>query len=298
MDKLTAYQFTSTCIRYFCSTCGSHCFVDHPEKENEWFCTGGIIDPPESTPLKDVIEITSHAYIDDTVDGGLTPLFLSLSDDTDSLFPAVHGKDALTPDAVLNMASKALQHPSPTADDKLSVKCHCGGVSLLVSRADYTNNPFKVKPRMIPTNPNKYYAWFCACRSCRLATGYSLQPMVYVPPGAITSALTNEAVVFGAAAKEPEANKGLKLKHYRSSDEAQRSFCSSCGATVFYYYLGDEGDGVVDISAGILRADSGAMAREWLEWKEGHMSWEQELVDRSQGECVLKGWKSLGLGQE
>ena len=298
MDRLTAYQFTPTCIRYFCSTCGSHCFVDHPQKESEWYCDSGIIDPPESSPLKDVIQITSHAYINDTVDGGLAPLFLSLSDNTDYLFPAVRGKDAMTSDAVLSMAKRALEHTTPAAGDKLSVKCHCGGVSLLVLRANYANNPFKVSTRMIPTNLSKYYAWFCGCRSCRLATGYSLQPMAYVPPGAISNALTNEPIIFGLAAEEPGANGALKLKHYRSSEEAQRSFCSGCGATVFYYYLGNDGDGVVDISAGILRADSGAMAREWFEWKEGHISWQQELVDKSQGEYVLKGWHSLGLGQE
>lgn len=299
MAKLSAYQFTAGCIRYFCSTCGSHCFVDHPEKENEWYCLGGIIDPPESTPVKDIISITSHAYIDDAVDGGVAPLLLSLSNNyTDNLFPAVRGKDAITPDAVMSMAKKALKHPLATADDRLLVKCHCGGISLRVLRADFTNDPFKVKSHMIPANPNKYCAWYCSCRSCRLATGASLWPTVYVPPEAISSALTDEPIVFGPAAEEPGANAGLKLKYYRSSDEGQRSFCSGCGATVFYCYLGDDGDGVVNISAGILRADSGAMAREWFEWKEGHISWQQELVDQSQGECVNKGWKVLGLGQE
>lgn len=290
LDKLTAYKSSSRCTRYFCSKCGSHCFVEHPQAESEWYCNGGIIDPPPT--VKDVVQITSHAYIDDTVDGGLAPLLL-FQDNT--LYPAVRRENPITSRQVCDMAKKALQHLLPKLEDKLSVKCHCGGVSLQIARADYVSNPHNVKARMIPQDSNKYIAWFCVCRSCRLATGYSLQGWAYVPMGAITSALTQQPVVFGDAAFG--ANEGLKLQHYRHSEEAQRSFCSGCGATVFFYYLGEDGDGVVDVSAGILRADSGVMAREWLEWKEGHMSHREEMVDQSQGECVAKGWKALGLGQ-
>jgi len=38
--KLTPYQTSRNCIRYFCTTCGAHCFVAHPIT-GEWYCTGG-----------------------------------------------------------------------------------------------------------------------------------------------------------------------------------------------------------------------------------------------------------------
>jgi hypothetical protein len=296
LAKCAVYATSERCNRYFCKTCGSHMFVEHPQKDNEWYCNGGIIEPPKDSSLKDVIQITSHAFIDDVQDGGLAPLLLA-ANKTSALFPAVRGDNPISPEDVAATARKALQHPLPGPDDKLSVKCHCGGVSLLVDRADYNSNPHNVTPRQIPQNKDKYYAWFCTCRSCRLATGYSLQPMAYIPPGAIRNARNGELLAFGDAALEPDANEGLKLGHYRASEQAQRSFCTGCGATVFYAYLGEDGDGVVDISVGILRAESGAMAREWLEWKEGFVSHEEEMVDDSVLEGVKRGWKAVGLGQ-
>ncbi|ETN44850.1 uncharacterized protein HMPREF1541_09725 [Cyphellophora europaea CBS 101466] len=300
LAKLTCYSSSDRCNRYFCSTCGAHCFVEHPQVQDEWHCNAGIIDPPASPPVKDVILITSHAYIDDAIDGGLTPLFLSPTsgyDPSDHLYPEVRGKNAVKASTVLDMAKKALSCPLPGPDDTLSAKCHCGGVSLSIERADYVRNPHNVGSSMMPSHPNKYVAWFCVCRSCRLATGYSLQPMVYVPPAAIRNATNGAPVVFGRAAKEPGANKGLKLKHYLSTEDVQRSFCGGCGATVFYTFLGESDNGVVDVSAGILRADSGSLAREWVEWRDGYMSHEEECVDKSQAECVKKGWTALGLNQ-
>lgn len=255
-----------------------------------------MIDPPGNSPLKDVIEIVKHKYIEGTLDGGLVPL-LPATETKDGYSLQEEGDGAMLREQVLDMTRKALKHAVPNINDKLTVKCHCGGVHLLVDRANYKENPHNVKARYIPTNKDKYHAAYCTCRSCRLATGYSLQPMAYVPPGAIRNAKSGEPVAFGDEALKEGANEGLKLGHYRASEQAQRSFCKGCGATVFYAYLGDDGDGAVDISVGILRAESGAMAREWLEWKEGHISWEEEAVDRSQVEGVKKGWGALGLGQ-
>lgn len=299
LKKLTKYASSERCHRFFCTTCGSHVFVQHPLKDNEWYCNGGIIDLPDSSPVKDVIQVASHAYIDDTADGGVAPL-LFLQGSSDALFPAEPGKDSVSAERVLDMVRQALKHPLPSLEDELPVKCHCGGISMLVDRANHAENHLKVDPQMIPSNPNKYYAWYCTCRSCRLATGYSLQPMAYIRRGAIKNAHTGKPVVFGDAALQLGVNEGLKLGHYRHTDQAQRSFCSGCGATVFWCDLSDDvddADGIVDISAGILRAESGAMAREWLEWSEGYISHEEEMLDKTQRECVKKGWKALGLAQ-
>jgi hypothetical protein len=296
-QKLSKYQFGPRCIRWFCTECGTHCFINHPEVENEWFCNTGIIDVPTSAKVSDVAKISGAQYVTDAVDGATAPLFLSTHETSGTLFPQRTGTETMTADEVMALARKALDHPLPGPEDKLTAKCHCGGVSLSIDRADYEANPHKVTARMIPDHKNKYIAWYCVCRSCRLATGFSLQPMVYIPPAAIKNAQTGKPVVFGKEAAQEGVNEGLKLKHFFSSDNVQRSFCFDCGASVFYTWLGDDGDGVVDVSAGILRAESGAMARDWVHWKDGHLSHEEEMLDRTQAECVKRGWKAIGLAQ-
>jgi hypothetical protein len=44
LSKLTAYHSSQKATRYFCSTCGCHCF-HHNKRIKQWFCLGGIIEP-------------------------------------------------------------------------------------------------------------------------------------------------------------------------------------------------------------------------------------------------------------
>lgn len=278
--------------------------------ENDWFCWDGIIDPPKadhgSVPA-DLLSVSSHAYIEGTTDGGLVPLFLGPGEPGTkteaALFANKSQEAAISPEQVRSW-TKASLASSLSSRQTLVAKCHCGGVHLSIARADYNTNPHNVSERMMPPRPahaDKYIAWHCACRSCRLATGSTVQSWVYVPPAAITDPETGEPVVFGLDALELDANKGVglrELKHYRSSENTLRSFCSGCGATVFYAYLGKDGDGVVDVSAGILRSESGSMARDFVYWgPDDYISHEEELVNKEIGKVLKSGFRRVGLGQ-
>lgn len=77
------------------------------------------------------------------------------------------------------------------------------------------------------------------------------------------------------------------LKSYRSSPIAKRWFCDTCGANVFYD--SDERPTLLDVSVGVLDADSGARAEEWLEWEKGRVSFREDVHNTSLLEALEEG---------
>ncbi|KIN00020.1 hypothetical protein OIDMADRAFT_104734 [Oidiodendron maius Zn] len=281
LSKVTPYHSSQKNIRYFCSTCGSHCFVEN-QKNNEWFCLSGIIEQSPASRAdntqwpKDIIKVSRHDYVLDTVDGGLVPIMLDLHGRTIPTWSlAAQEIDSFDlPHAdVLFLASKAMSTiPSPKEGSNLPAKCHCGGVSLLIKRANYASNP-GTSTHHNSSDDTKYRASPCACRSCRLSTGVSMLPWTTIPTANVSNANASNVsedkfvpVVVGHSASSPDANSGLTLKHYWSSPERCWSFCGKCGATIFYWSPDH-----LDVAVGILRAEEGSMARRWLEWEWGHI---------------------------
>jgi len=147
-----------------------------------------------------------------------------------------------------------------------------------------------VPARHIASDKTKYPALFCACRYDRASSGATLvQPWTYVPPANITftsagSGLDGDqdssnvtlldilAVAefnppsFGAGASMNISSR-MPMTWYRSSHDSTRTFCSVCGATAFY--LNDGRPLRANVAVGILRADEGTLARNWLEWAWG-----------------------------
>jgi hypothetical protein len=309
LSKLTAYHSSPKATRYFCSTCGCHCF-HHNKRIKQWFCLGGIIEldscfneNPKSRP-KDTVQISGHDFVLDTIDGGLAPIMLNLGGRSIS---ASQDSIDLSHETVLSLPSSRSTLPQPTEDSYLPTKCHCGGVSLLIKRANYTSpTKFEANARGLPSDPTKYITYMCACRSCRLSTGISLVPWTLIPlrnvfngnnPAIISnrssppSKNTLMPVIFGHPASRPEANQGLALKHHWSSPDVCRSFCGNCGATVFYW-SGQRPD-EVDLAVGVLRAEDGSMARKWLEWEWGRCSFMEECIDGEVGAAWLSSKKVM-----
>lgn len=294
-QKLAKYQFTPSCVRYFCKNCGCQCFVEHPQAaEEEWFCTAGMIEVDEEEErraegVKDVVQLTGHTYIDDLRDGGVVPVFLPVTGASASLpelYAAKHGTRKLNPQDLDSAAQTSGQHPPPGPEQRLEARCHCGGVDLSIKRAEYDDEPEDVSSLMKKEDPHRYLARFCACRSCRLSMGSSLCPWTYVALSSVINARTSRPVVFGADAEKEGANEGLMLQHHHSSDGVWRSFCGGCGASVFYYTSDGSRSNVVDVAVGILQAKSGSLAREWVRWAEGEVSHGDEGTDQSQVRCL------------
>lgn len=301
ISKLTAYNSSETHIRYFCSKCGCHCFILNHQKhtQEEWFCLGGIIEQsPHSQASKaawpqDVVRISQHIYVSDTIDGGLVPILLNLGGRTIPACPEAspespeESSSNLSPTTVLSLPKKPFS--TPKDGSHLAAICHCGGVSLLIKRADYTSELDRTARRK-PSDPKKYLTWPCACRSCRLSTGVSLMPYALIPPHNIfTKDLT--PITFGYETSNQNANPSQTLKHNWSSPDTCRSFCGKCGATVFYWC--EKRPDEVDVSVGIMRAEEGSMARAWLEWVWGSCDSTEEAID----EETVEAWVGCADGK-
>lgn len=165
----------------------------------------------------------------------------------------------------------------------MRVTCHCGGVDLRVEPPRIDD---KHQSGHATSDLPRYPAGICCCRSCRLGLGFALQPWTYVPPERIWTA-SGDRVLFGPDTK----NNGQidKLKHYQSNEHVLRSFCTGCGATIFYQ-ASNRMD-VIDISVGIIRSDAeNGMVEEWLQWDRSAVSAGEEAIE----EELVNAWVHAG----
>jgi hypothetical protein len=112
-----------------------------------------------------------------------------------------------------------------------------------------------------PIEKNKYFATLDLCSDCRLTSGAHVMAWTFIPRKAIEPRLGG-------------GEQGLEmgsLKTYKSSKDANRAFCGTCGATIFFD--ADPKHEVVDVSVGVLRAPEGVAAETWLTWRMGKISW-------------------------
>ncbi|KAL8729949.1 MAG: hypothetical protein Q9166_004394 [cf. Caloplaca sp. 2 TL-2023] len=130
-------------------------------------------------------------------------------------------------------------------------------------------------------NGTKYFAGTCACNSCRLSTGFDIQAWAFVPKSNIRQ----------MDGKELDFSMGT-LKRYSHTKWGNREFCGTCGATVFWH--SDERPGIIDISAGLLDAEEGARAEEWLEWGTDRVSFEECANNKGLVGGVSRGLRKWG----
>ena len=308
-------------------------FLQHPsDGDRGWFVTSGVIDFEELSEgkerPKDVSRVTANAFVENLLDGGVASLLLRAEyGDGEEVISCYKGfqnrKEGFVPeDVVLKTARRGLDAEPIPEGAMLKVQCHCGGVDLRIERANGTKNPYGVAGPKIPPEQkdyDKYVANFCACRSCRLGVGQSMMGWFYVPHAAIRDGVNGDPVfgqdAFGVSSDGQVqvsggcgSGKGTKtLKWFKSRNDVMRGFCGKCGACVFYVQIDKDeqgkvkigdGHGTIDVAAGIVRADSGAMAREWIYWKDdGWVSHREEAVDQEILKGVTKGFAAVGLGQ-
>jgi len=124
-SKLTAYYSSPSLTRYFCITCGCHCFLS---RGDTWYCLSGIVEASfisqrSTSPwTTNIVKIERHNHVFDTLDGGLAPILLTMNG---RVIPA-------------DLPSKFDSIPPPPVGAFLQTKCHCMGVSLLIKRANYS----------------------------------------------------------------------------------------------------------------------------------------------------------------
>ncbi len=127
----------------------------------------------------------------------------------------------------------------------------------------------------IQGNGTKHLAGTCACRSCRLISGFEVQTWAFVPRANIFFHIPDSKGVDTIVPLDFTALPGGILTSFSSSSNVGREFCGTCGATVFWHQRAP--DGVVNISVGLLQAPKGARAENWLQWWQDRVSFNEEV---------------------
>lgn len=186
--------------------------------------------------------------------------------------------------------------------------CHCKGVEFYVSppneaskkaessyadllipyHSGSSDNP-KNDPWWLPRS-DRYLAGTCACASCRRMCGFDITCWAFIPATNIT---------LNAEGTQPFQRNPYwgTMKTYRSSEGVTRTFCSRCGANVFW----DGRESLIDVAVGLLDAKSGARAEEVLAWWPNRVSFEEDALNKGlvRGlEEGLKDWAKKNKGKE
>lgn len=334
LSKLSKYSFQDG-TRFFCGNCGCHLFQTittsaalAPLAQS----LGGSLPPAALADTREFFAVATgvitespneegeihrgRAPKDDTRDGGLVP-WLPVAE--------MKGRTQKT-------EAKA---PSKSSCDSVSAVCGCGDVQLLIQRPQHllgSDNvgrkgaelpyspypdlmfPYKSTAKEKVDNPSedkwflrntgedtRYLAGTCACKSCRLVTGYEIQTWAFIPRVAISIRVAQKS-----ASIETEVNPPTKhelqatdsyitldfeelanlpagrnpLRSYESSPGVFREFCHVCGATVFWH--SKVRPDLIDVSVGLLQASEGARAESLLEWWRGRCSFAEDAgLDRT-----------------
>ena len=292
LSSLKEYNTSAIRTRYFCGTCGTHLY--EKSDDGEIGVTSGVIDQAAG-----VTQIVGHEFLSDTKDGGSAPWLTKIGDRRMEMWTNWPQKSETA--APFPWKSTIEGDGVPTSlDDKLVAQCHCKSICIVVSRPGENSRAAKAPypDLIVPTytgqdqsNPEntpwwlprhgKYLAGLCACESCRLSFGFEPISWLFVP-------------VADIASKDgrPFERYFDGVKAYRSSSDATRVFCDTCGATVFWD--GDERPMLIDLALGLLEAPSGVRAEEWLAWRTTRVSYKEDALDKELIDAIENGLQEWG----
>ena len=279
------YNTSKALTRYFCATCGTSVFEKGGEDpDTVGICTGAL------QKAEGMVKLEHQLFVADTRDGGLMHW---LSDGT--LWEGWNFKSReITKESAFRQTNP--ESKPQRSSDKLHCRCHCGGVEFdIMAPSKESSNMSLVLPDLLeePLEKNESDAWWlrsdgtkyladnCACNACRLGSGYDIQSWAFVTKANIQQ--TDGSPLDFAMGT---------LKQYNSSEGVWREFCGVCGAVVFYH--NDERPGLIDVSVGLMEAESGARAEEWLEWPRDEVSYAEYAQNKSLIESLTTGLKARG----
>lgn len=222
-------------------------------------------------------EIGSHAFTASTRDGGLS-----------RIVSVIDGREVEvwnpSPSPVADGSGQDQDQDQARSQDQgegeLLAQCHCGGVSMKISRPrDAFISSSRSQEWIPPADPTRWLALLDLCSDCRLVTGTHLVGWLFVPRDHISPSLPDNLIIGTA-------------KSYQSSADVLRTFCGTCGATVLVHPA-SQGD-VVDIATGIIRCPEGVMLGSWAWWRsvEGGFPEDGLRYDRGFAKGLIEGFNS------
>ena len=210
----------------------------------------------------------AHLHPSSARDGGLTRLVSTVEE---HLLEQVQPESSQPPTAERTSISES-------GDEELHAQCHCGGVSFTISRPREDVIPGWTSP----VNRTKWLASIALCDDCRLTTGTHAIGWMFVPLDHI-SPIPPKDLMIGSS------------HGYRSAEDVLRTFCGTCGATVFYSCA--ERPRILNVAVGILRASEGVMVERWAVWRAGRAAWPENGMRHHAGfnQALIDGLKQWGI---
>lgn len=288
------------CRVYFCATCGCHVLRTSTATDRDAarleVATGTItlldVEDGDGGISLPAATFGPHSHVESTLDGGVARFM---------------GHMPVNPQPV--PARIAVYGSSPekgaAGEDAIAASCLCAGVQFRITApsagsrtptSGYSDMiiPFHSQDPRI-RNPDdekwwlrrggtRYMAGLCACRSCRLTSGFELQSWAFVPR--INIEHRTSTVIEGEDSWEMLDFETVRatgtLRSYESSPGVLREFCGRCGATAFWHDKWRPE--LIDVSVGLLKSSSGARAESMLEWWMTRVSFAEEAVSGRTGE--------------
>jgi len=223
-----------------------------------------------------------------TGDGGLSSVFSVVDGHelamVDLDLPVIASTTTTTTtSAPVPIAEKtAPQQETTRTDEQLLAQCHCGGVSFHISRPrdDFIAGEDSTS-WLSPLDKKRWLASMDLCDDCRLTTGTNVIGWMFVPVDHISPPLPSNLLVGSS-------------KAYQSSEDVVRTFCGTCGATVFYWCK--DRPHIVDVATGLLRAPEGVMAENWAVWRAGRLAWPENGIRYHEGfaRALMEGMERWG----
>ncbi|KAL2125819.1 hypothetical protein VTI74DRAFT_2602 [Chaetomium olivicolor] len=278
-SSLTGYIHSDKAAseRFFCTTCGCHIGdrdlrPDPDTGKPEWRIATSIFNPQDEATF----QIRSHVFTDPSTEPNLATWLPSIGS------RAIHVWNPSPDDPNFPLASS--NPPAPDVnDDVLLAQCHCAGVRFTIPRpsSHEASDPFLSRylragptpspsdgPSSRATGPSalKRVACLCLCADCRLVSGAHAVPWTFVPLSVLRPQIPAGLEGFGT------------MRVYCSSEKVRRTFCGTCGATVFFVLddeerVPSEEKRIVDVAVGLLRGKDGRVAvEEWVTWRTGRLA--------------------------
>lgn len=304
-STLKRYDFSEKVKVIFCGTCSSTMFWEQPKgdldgkngaNKSEYGVFTGVLlnDGP-----KDLVRLTKHIFVADTLDGGATPWLQNLNGDGE-----VGKRWAEWAEKSEELSQDWPGTTPPAAGWKrvaqeIPIRCHCKGVDLVFRQAQALEENTGKQPaelsRYIDPASRKPVAGLDTCDSCRTSFGVDFFNWTFAclrhvgfptrgsqsegsPGFAATLKDLHAAVVAESQQRDPRLG---TLAVYSSSDSVKRYFCSRCSACVFY--AADKRHDVVNIAMGLFDSPEGARSEGSFLWLLGGPAQHRE--------DVLGGWR-------
>lgn len=313
-STLKAYNSSSILNRWFCSTCGTHMYLEYHHDGHFEAATGTL----QGESSDEIVEVKSCMWIGDTGDGGASQFVREIGgrelqrwmqEAQESEEVELDWKSSQSPQTS-NETDKETESEEANGD-AVHAHCHCLGVQFWISPPTEVSKaarspwpdliiPDYLKRSQNPTNypwwlpgGTRYLAGTCACHSCRRASGFDLTFWAFIPTANIflDAALTQHI---------PASGHWGKMQTYTSSRGVTRAFCATCGANVFWSGQEDTHGrrDLIDVAVGLLDAPSGARAEELLAWWPRRVSFKEDAVNRGLVFGVEKGLVEWGERNE